>query len=345
MKQTQSKRELPPSKPRVALSKPLGKPFFRLLAFLVCVAILVAAFAVSGIWSQFRKPVDTFLDRLFHRDRETKQELSPTPEEQESDLTPAPREEDLPNTPEIPENAVPIVAKTIFEPDFSLETNAATVLPQAISNQKPRVLVYCKNPQEAYCAGEQEWTEGDIGESTFSSDSSRTVAKIAKDLSNLLNQNGIRAIYMEPEPGEGVIGSSGRIEKLLEAAMKEFPQMTLAVQIGRDALLDENGNYIKPVTKEQTGAQVLAIVGSEESGLSCPSWKENLALAKCLKAECEKEDSTLFRGVCIKSTPYQQQYAPLSLSLLVGSGANSIGEASFSMETIGNSLVKLLKTA
>ena len=63
--------QLPASAERVRLKKPIGRPVFRLFAFVVCTAILVAAFAVSQIWSGRGEAIETPFGGLFHRKRVT----------------------------------------------------------------------------------------------------------------------------------------------------------------------------------------------------------------------------------------------------------------------------------
>ena len=333
MRTNDPKQKLPIPSEHVKLQRPIGRGLFRLLSFLLCAAILVAAFAVSGIWSSFSAPVETFLEGLFHRDRVTDRG-------NEAGGQPSADADNKSEVPQASQNAIPVVAVTLTE------SNPA----KTVANEEPfrfestpAVLIYCANPKEAYLPENKTIVEGMIGETTFSTDPAQTVCAGAKTLLNILDENGVSAFYAEPEEGEGYLGSSARAADLVQKALSEHPEISLVIAIGRDSLFDAEGNYIKTVIQDtdDPAAQVLAIVGSGASGSPCPSFQNNLDLARTLQAAAEEETPGLFRGIRVKSTPQSQQFAPISLSLLVGSGANSVAEAEKTVQKIAAALLSL----
>ncbi len=335
MRKRESGMELPVPPERVRLQKPIGRKLFGLVAFFVCAAILVAAFAVSGIWSSFSAPVETFFEGIFHRDRVT---------EQKGDTTGQPStvpETEPDRSPEREQNAIPIVARTLIEPNRAGSISEEEPFRFAAP---PAVLIYCSNPKESYLPEGDFLPEGKVGEATFSADSSQTVCAVAKTLLNALSKNGIFAIYAEPENGDGYLGSSARAAKLVQKTLSEHPQISLVIEIGRDSIFDAEGNYIKTVAdnSENPTAQILAVVGSGGSRIPNPAYQTNLNLAKALQSAVEKETPGLFRGIRVQSTPQNQQYAPFSLSLLVGSGANSPEEAERSIKKIAAVFLSML---
>ena len=335
MKQDDLKKQLPIPSEKVKLQKPIGKRLFRLLSFLVCTAILVAAFAVSGIWTSFGAPVKTFFEGIFRRERVTEQKPENAGDEPSSSAP-----ETSENPPEEGQNAIPVVAKTLYEP--KPEESSAGEVP-ILFETPPAVLIYCANPAEAYLEKEAQIPEDGAGEATFSADPQRSISTVAQKLCDVLTEHGISVIFQEQAAESGYLGSSERSADLIRKALCEHPQISLVISVGRDSLFDGEGNYIKTVTgdADDPTAQVLAIVGSGESGASCPAWQENLALARALQTEAERETPGIFRGIRVKSTPQNQQYAKLSLSLLIGSGGNFAEEAERSAEKIGASLSAL----
>ena len=334
MKENRNKEKLPIPSERVKLQKPIGHRLFRLLSFLLCTAILVAAFAVSGIWSSFSAPVETFFEGLFHRDRVTDRNG------EQSGQTSAEPENEIEPPPEKTQNAIPVVARTLTEskPAEIIKNEEAFRF-----ESTPAVLIYCSNPKEAYLSENEMLVEETIAKTTFSTNPAKTVRAVAKTLLNTLNKNGISAIYAEPEEGEGYLCSSALASTLVQKALSAHPEISLVIEIGRDALFDAEGNYIKTITNEpgECAAQVLAIVGSEASGSPCPAYQSNLNLARTLQDAAEEETPGIFRGIRVKSTPQNQQYAPVSLSLLVGSGANSVAEAEHTVKKIAAVLLSL----
>lgn len=336
MKKTEPKQELPVPSERVKLTKPMGRRLFRFFAFLICVSILVAAFAVSGIWASFSAPVQTFLNGIFRRERvtETKKEVGVPPADARVEQNE--KENPLPN-------AVPVVAKALYEPSKAIPASKETGESFRFT-ESPVVFLYCSNPKEAYLQEGKTIPEGKIGEVSFSEDSSQTVCAVAQKLTQYLNDKGITAVYGEPEIGNGYLGSSARSGELVRRALREYPKLSLVIEIGRDSILDNDGNYIKTAVETENGfaAQALAIVGSGESGVACPAWRENLALAKALESVAESQIPGIFRGIRVSSTPQNQQYAPYSLSLVIGSGANNVAEAERTAVCIAEAIFALL---
>ncbi len=334
MKKTASKTELPKPVEEVKLTKPMDRRLFRIFAFFICFAVLVAAFAVSGIFATFSEPVQTFLDGIFRRERVTDRKNDGEPQIAE----PLPEEQKSENAPS---NAIPVVAQTLYEPSkVVLEAGEEGTFR---FSKAPVVLLYCANSKEAYLPEGETIPEGKIGEMTFSEEPSQTVRAVAELLAQCLQANGISVFYKEPEAGNGYLGSSARAGELVRNALRENPDISLVIEIGRDSILDATGNYIKTAAGSgEPTAQVLAVVGSGESGISCPAWPENLELAKALECAAEKETPDIFRGVRVKSTPQNQQYAPHSLYLLIGSGANTAAEAGRAAVCIANAIASFL---
>lgn len=334
MRKSEPQKELPLPAERIRLAKPIGRRLFLFLSFFLCLSVLIAAFAVSGIWSSFSEPVQTFFGGIFRRERITE----PINEERKT----AENETEGNNSENTPQNAVPVVAKTLSEPskaafDFTGEESFFFA-------ESPVVFLYCSNPNEAYLPEGESIPEGEIGTSAFSAEPSGTVRAVAEKLTQSLNESGITAIYGEPKSEGGYLGSTARAGELLRETLKKYPQISLVIEIGRDSILDEAGNYIKTVANEggEPTAQILAVVGSGESGIAVPAQEKNLKLANALQCAAESEVPGIFRGIRVKSTPQNQQYAPLSLSLLVGSGANSPTEAERAISAIAKAIVSLI---
>ena len=89
-------------------------------------------------------------------------------------------------------------------------------------------------------------------------------------------------------------------------------------------------------------AQVMAVVGSDGNGTEHPNWERNLALAECLRAALNKEVSGLCRPSILRNASYNQELAPYSLLLEIGTGANSVEEAKRSASLVGKVLSDLL---
>ncbi len=346
-------RELPPPAEQVRLEKPVGKPVFRMLAFIVCLAVLVAAFAVSGLWSSRGDITETALGGLFHRRRVSETESNSTDDRERSDepttTEASPREDLQPDAPKTrPDGAISVLAQTIPEADHPVFDGEPSEWRTELDGEGPAVLVIVTRPSEAYLPESAEWIEGDPGDLIWSEDTDHGVSRVGETFCRVLNENGISAfLCADEEPSESVLGSGARAAELIAKMLELYPGVRYVVDIGRDVVTDEAGNYLRTLTDGTTDptAQILAVVGSDQSGLPCPAWHENLAFACAFGDLMNHTVPTSFRGIVLRDTPCNQQIAPRSLSLKVGSGANTAEEAERAAALAGRVLAQLLLTS
>ena len=334
--------QLPASAERVRLKKPIGRPVFRLFAFVVCTAILVAAFAVSQIWSGRGEATETPFGGLFHRKRVTELpgQSEPAPETDGS-----PSETDVNDAPSTrPDGAVSVFTQTLSEAPRQTTGTEEIMWKVSLPDDGPSVLILCTDPMEAYLDAPTEWLDGDIGNLIRSDDPSRCVTAAAEALRESLFENGINAVCAETESSASVRGSYARAACVISAYLDRYPTIRYVIDVGRDPVIDSEGNCIRTIAKdcETPIAQVMAVVGTDYGGASCPSWRENLALAEALGAELNREIPSIFRGTTLRTSPVNQQLAPRSLTLGIGSCVNTTEEAVRAAKAIGKALAAIL---
>ena len=92
-------------------------------------------------------------------------------------------------------------------------------------------------------------------------------------------------------------------------------------------------------------AQVMLVMGSQSGAVKdYPNWKENLSLAVKLHQKIEQKYPTLARPILLRSSKYNQNLTTGSLLLEFGTEANTLDEAIYSAELVGDAMVSLLKT-
>ena len=82
-------------------------------------------------------------------------------------------------------------------------------------------------------------------------------------------------------------------------------------------------------------SQVMLLVGTDESGLAHPNWRENLALALYLQNAVNSGNPTLMRPIALVPQRYNQHLTPGSLILEVGSSGNTLREALAAIRLFG----------
>lgn len=337
MKRDTNGRLLSPAE-RIRLKKPMGRPLFRLLAFVACLSILVAVFAVSGICSGRGTPEETLFGGIFHRKRITR-----IPKTDDTPATdPSAADEEPPRNPseKRPDGAVSVFTQTVCgNVQGQNADDEATPWRIDLSGEAPEVLIVCTYPSEAYLAEPAEWIDGAFGDAIVSEETVRCVTAIGAVLRDVLASNGVKAVCADMGTEASMQGAHARAAKVIAEWLERYPTIRYVVDVGRDVPFDSEGRCIRTVAEDVSPsvAQIMAVVGT-----SCPAWKENLAFAEAFGREMERECPTSFRGVGFRTSSVNQQFAPRSLKLEIGSCANTVEEATRAAQLAGKALANIL---
>ena len=350
-------RQLSSPRERVRLGKLLGNGSRRFLAFLVCSAVLVAAFAVSSVWLH-RGELDPNGWGSFWKGNDDQSQTEPNT----ADPPDAGTETPSPEPAEIPEGAVPVVSmdlscsgygenyiqnETVYRPDIqALRSQTGGEAQTFDPADGPVVLILHTHATEAYLPAGTAYLEGTVGDFAYSEDSSRTVVAVGKALCDVLNSSGIPAIHCTELHGEnGTLRNSySRAAECIEAYRERYPSIRYVIDLHRDGILTSGGEYVRTLasgTAEPT-AQIMAVVGSDGNGTEHPDWESNLSLALALRDALNRENATICRPVSLRNASYNQELAPCALLLEIGSGANSVDEAIRAAELAGRELAALI---
>lgn len=322
--------------------------------FLICCGLMIAGFAISGVWynngGDWLKDSGSFLPS--GTTAGTDEGTEGTPEESskdESSSAPAPQP--------LPSGAVRVVAEdlcpssvgewiidnqTLYSPDLK------ALLERSVSSpftDQPLVLVLHTHASEGYLSEGQSYIQGDIGKATYSKEPNQNVLAVGKLLCDTLNKKGITAIHCTVMHDEG--GMQGSYERALESIrffLEHYPSIRYVIDLHRDAVINEEGEYLKSSFEVdgESVAQVMAVVGSDGGGSECPNWEGNLALALQLGASLNRDGARMCRPLSLRNSTYNQELAPYSLLLEIGTGGNSVKEAERAAIIVGEALAKLI---
>ena len=200
---------------------------------------------------------------------------------------------------------------------------------------EPQILIIHTHASEAYTqAGLDRYTPSDLNRTE---DTQFNVVRIGDELSDILSAAGLqvihdRGIYDYPS----YTGSYTRSGEAIEQYLESWPSIRIVFDIHRDAL-GSNGVVYKTMAEEEgtVASQVMLLVGTDESGLAHPNWRENLALALYLQNAVNSGNPTLMRPVALVSQRYNQHLTPGSLILEVGSSGNTLREALAAIRLFG----------
>ena len=182
------------------------------------------------------------------------------------------------------------------------------------------------------------------------SDTNRTentefnIVRIGDELTEIFQQAGLnvihdRGIYDYPS----YTGSYTRSGQAIEQYLQSYPGIRMVIDIHRDALGTDDVVY-KTMAEEDgvCASQVMLLVGTDESGLEHPNWRQNLAVALYLQNAVNAKHPTLMRPIALVQQRYNQHLSPGSLILEVGSNGNTLREALAAIRLFGQSAAPAL---
>ncbi len=217
--------------------------------------------------------------------------------------------------------------------------------PISIPKEGPTVLILHTHTSEAYAQSPAYSYEASDAYRTENTEDN--MCRVGRALKESLEKNGIGAVHdTTSHDYPSYSGSYQRSLATIEKNLALYPSISVVIDLHRDAISDEQGNYLKTVATVdgKSSAQPLVIVGTDWGGLSHPAWQENLALGvKLQDALC-----TLYPGLArplqLRTERFNGHALPGALLLEIGSCGNTMEEALYAAELVGNALAKTLSS-
>lgn len=337
----EERKQIPaPQQEGVRLEEPIGRGTRTFLVFLVSCALLVAVFAVSRIWTARKKGSEG----------QTEPPLSESgePDGKNGDAT-----EENGTAATIPDGAVVIRSVDLSggelrnETAYSVDPKEIRTLFQtqsyALRPDEPIVLILHTHAQESYRNDGLPYLTGTLGDAIYSTDPGETVTAVGTAVCQTLNRAGIPAIQCTALHGEGgtLRGAYRSAAECIEKYRRQYPSIQYVIDLHRDGIPDADGACLR--TESPDGkAQILPIVGTDGNGTACPEWRSNLALALLLYDRLNAGSAGSCRAVSLRNFSYNQELAPHSLLLEIGSSGNTVSEAIDAGIRIGTALAELI---
>ena len=129
----------------------------------------------------------------------------------------------------------------------------------------------------------------------------------------------------------------------MERYLKDYPSIKLVLDIHRDAL-GADGVVYKTMAEEDgvVSSQIMLLVGTDESGLEHPNWRQNLAAALYLQNAVHAQNPTLMRPISLVRERYNQHLSPGFIIMEVGSNGNTLQEALAAIRLFGRAAAPAL---
>ncbi len=207
----------------------------------------------------------------------------------------------------------------------------------------PQLLIYHTHATEGY----EPYDNGcfDTERGWRSTDPNKSMVAVGEALRSVLKEKGVSTVHdstLHDSPGYN--GSYKRSAETVLKRMEENPSLTVFLDIHRDAIEPSSKEIIKPtaVINGKKAAQIMIISGCDDGTMDMPNFWENLRFAAALASKMEEMYPGLCRPILFDYRRYNMNLSPGLLLIEIGASGNTLEEAQYSAELLGNALAALL---
>lgn len=233
------------------------------------------------------------------------------------------------------QNLTDVTCETLAEAAKSLPPLGKVENPAEL----PQVLIYHTHTTESYFP-HADWYDEDCPDR--SRDCSRNMTAVGDAICNALSERGIASVHdCTVHDYPMYTGAYYRSADTVEAVLEKYPSIKLVLDIHRDGIAASDGTPIAPAitVNGKSAAQFMIISGCDDKNeLDLPNYMENFKTACLVQRAAEAAYPGLARAVLFDYRNYNQHISPGSLLIEVGSQANTLDEAVYTGELIGNIL-------
>ena len=232
---------------------------------------------------------------------------------------------------------------TSYDPDFSALLSAD--LPFSLKdNRTVQVLIYHTHTCESYLDEDSGYYYEDFY--PRSTDNEKNIVAVGEKIAASLKEKGIGVVHDKTlHDYPSYEGSYSRSWDTIEAYRKKYPGIVVTLDIHRDAMTADDGTKYKPTFtydgKKAAQIMIMSGYGDEDD---FPTWKENLIFATKLQKECEDRYPGMTRPLDFGEFSYNMDFNNGSLLIEIGTDANTIDEAKYTGELLGNALSSVLRS-
>ena len=192
----------------------------------------------------------------------------------------------------------------------------------------PQILIMHTHGSEAYTMdGTDIYEPSDTARTT---DPEYNMIRIGEEMKEVFEELGLGVVHdTELYDYPGYSGSYDRSKAGVEAYLAQYPTIRVVLDVHRDALIAEDGTTYKVTSQVdgETAAQVMMVIGTDDTGLNHPNWTENLSFAVQLQGALNQDYPTLARPITLRTSRFNQQLSLGSILVEVGTNGNTLQEA------------------
>ena len=233
---------------------------------------------------------------------------------------------------------------TDLDNDFAAEQ--AELLPDIkldLSSNEPQVLIMHTHACESYLVDGSGYYDSDYTSRT--TDASQSVVAVGQRIAEKLAENGICVIH------DGTLhdypyynGAYSRAEETVTRILDVYPSIKVVLDIHRDGIEESDGTRVAAVTEinGREAAQVMIISAAGNDYYDVPDYLENFRFACLLQNGMEAANPGITRPILFQYCQYNQHLTTGSLLIEIGSHGNTLEQALYTGELIGESIAEAL---
>lgn len=211
------------------------------------------------------------------------------------------------------------------------------------AGEGPKVLIYHSHATESYTMEGTDVYEPSGDHRTL--DTNYNMVRVGEEMKAVFEAAGIGVVhdttlYDYPSYNDAYNRSVQGVAENL----KKYPSIVLALDVHRDALVDTDGTIYKVVAGTVDNcAQVMMLLGTDNSGQAHPNWKVNLSLALSIQSALANKWSTLARPLVLRPTRFNQHLSTGMILVEVGTHGNTLQEAITAARLYARTVVELME--
>lgn len=210
----------------------------------------------------------------------------------------------------------------------------------------PEVLIMHTHTTETYMTEDTDCYTDAFSPRTR--DTEKNMVSVGNIVADKLNAAGIKTLHNTTEHDyPKYTGSYTRAAKTINGYLKKYPSIKIVLDLHRDAVASGESDKVKLVTEidGKKAAQVMLVMGSQSGSVTnFPDWQENFKLAVRLQKVLETNYPTLARPISLTSNNYNESLTKGSLLIEFGTDANTVEEAHYSAQMVGDALAELMNS-
>ncbi|MDE6580690.1 MAG: stage II sporulation protein P, partial [Ruminiclostridium sp.] len=249
-------------------------------------------------------------------------------------------------------NFVPLLmggkVRNCTELDSDFVKAESEILPEiqleAYSDQ-PQVLIMHTHTTESYLLGSGDYQDKDY--SCRTTDPTQSVVAVGQKISEKFAEKGICVIH------DGTLHDRADFnkayaysEETVAAILEKYPSIKVVFDVHRDGIVEADGSPVAAVNtiNGKEAAQVMIISAATDGYYYVPNYLQNFHFACLLQQYMESTNPGITRPVLFQYCNYNQHLTTGSLLLEIGSQGNTLEQALYTGELIGESIGDALLT-